>query len=326
MIDGEEAYISGDYQKAQESYQKAIKEAKKEMDFYDLLNQESLTTKQQMFQDASYVESLMALAEAQVGLSDYVGAAESYSQAKQIAIENGDKTAIDEINLKIKEMQTSMEEEMQQQMTQQQEAEQEQKDQLQKDGEVIELEGDTLLAEGNIDTAKKYYQQAMQMYKEAGAIDKASAVQTKIIDADSSAKEQDNLIKATEGDVYMLNGDNLMLENKFQEAIEEYKKAKDIYSQIQDSDKITEITEKITTAQTRQKETDITAQKMDIGIIEARGDEALKLQQYGKAKEFYLQAQALYQGINDMEKVASMQEKIKIVQQLEEQTAQTTQE
>ncbi len=326
LIDGEEAYISGDYQKAQESYQKAIKEAKKEMDFYDLLNQESLTTKQQMFQDASYVESLMALAEAQVGLSDYVGAAESYSQAKQIAIENGDKTAIDEINLKIKEMQTSMEEEMQQQMTQQQEAEQEQKDQLQKDGEVIELEGDTLLAEGNIDTAKKYYQQAMQMYKEAGAIDKASAVQTKIIDADSSAKEQDNLIKATEGDVYMLNGDNLMLENKFQEAIEEYKKAKDIYSQIQDSDKITEITEKITTAQTRQKETDITAQKMDIGIIEARGDEALKLQQYGKAKEFYLQAQALYQGINDMEKVASMQEKIKIVQQLEEQTAQTTQE
>ena len=132
----------------------------------------------------------MALAEAQVGLSDYVGAAESYSQAKQIAIENGDKTAIDEINLKIKEMQTSMEEEMQQQMTQQQEAEQEQKDQLQKDGEVIELEGDTLLAEGNIDTAKKYYQQAMQMYKEAGAIDKASAVQTKIIDADSSAKSR----------------------------------------------------------------------------------------------------------------------------------------
>ena len=58
-----------------------------------------------------------------------------------------------------------------------------------------------------------------------------------------------------------------MLENKFQEAIEEYKKAKDIYSQIQDSDKITEITEKITTAQTRQKETDITAQKMDIGIM-----------------------------------------------------------
>ena len=47
LIDGEEAYISGDYQKAQESYQKAIKEAKKEMDFYDLLNQESLTTKQQ---------------------------------------------------------------------------------------------------------------------------------------------------------------------------------------------------------------------------------------------------------------------------------------
>ena len=59
---------------------------------------------------------------------------------------------------------------------------------------------------------------------------------------------------------------------------------------------------------------------MDIGVIEARGDEALKLQQYDKAKEFYLQAQALYQGINDMEKVASMQEKIKIVEQLQQQT------
>ncbi len=34
---------------------------------------------------------------------------------------------------------------------------------------------------------------------------------------------------------------------------------------------------------------------MNIGVIEARGDEALKLQQYDKAKEFYLQSQALYQ-------------------------------
>lgn len=58
---------------------------------------------------------------------------------------------------------------------------------------------------------------------------------------------------------------------------------------------------------------------MDIEVIEARGDEALKLQQYDKAKEFYLQSQALYQGINDMDKVAAVQEKIKIVQELQEQ-------
>ena len=50
---------------------------------------------------------------------------------------------------------------------------------------------------------------------------------------------------------------------------------------------------------------------MNIGVIEARGDEALKLQQYDKAKEFYLQSQALYQGINDMDKVAEVQEKNK---------------
>ncbi len=320
LIDGEEAYISGDYETAEKNYQKAIKEAKKEMDFYDLLDQESLETKQQLCQDASYVQSLLDLAEAQSALGDYVGAAESYSQAKQIAAENGDKAATDDINLKIKQMQADMEEQMQQEQTQQEEQEQQKNDQLQTDGSVIELEADALLAEGDIDTAKEYYQQAMQMYKEAGAIDKASAVQTKIIDADSSKKEQYNQMRLSEADVYMQNGDNMLLENKFEQAIEEYQKAKDIYSQIKDKDKMAEITEKITTAQTRQKETDIAAEKMDIGVIEARGDEALKLQQYDKAKEFYLQAQALYQGINDMEKVASMQEKIKIVEQLQQQT------
>ena len=175
-----------------------------------------------------------------------------------------------------------------------------------------------MLAEGNTETAKQYYQQSLQMYKEAGSIEKASAVQKKMIDADAAVKQQQNDVKAAEGDAYVLNGDNFLLENKFVEAIEEYKKAKEIYSQVKYTDKVAETIEKITAVQTQQKENDIAEQKMNIGVIEARGDEALKLQQYDKAKEFYLQSQALYQGINDMDKVAVVQEKIKVVQELQE--------
>ena len=87
---------------------------------------------------------------------------------------------------------------------------------------------------------------------------------------------------------------------------------------MKNTDKIAEIIEKISATQVKQKENDIVEQKMNIGVIEARGDEALKLQQYDKAKEFYLQSQALYQGINDMDKVAEVQEKIKVVQELQE--------
>lgn len=336
LTDGEEAYSSQDYENTQKSYNKALKEAKNDIDFYDLLDKDSIKQKQDFCQDAKYISSLIDLADAQVELADYITAAQNYSEAKQIAAENGDNTAINDINLKIKEMQAKMNEEMQQQAEQQQaeeekakqeqqEAEQAQKDkeeqqkkQLETDGGAIELEADALLAEGNTETAKQYYQQSLQMYKEAGSIEKASAVQKKMIDADAAVKQQQNDVKAAEGDAYVLNGDNFLLENKFVEAIEEYKKAKDIYNQVKNTDKMAEIIEKITAVQTQQKENDIAEQKMNIGVIEARGDEALKLQQYDKAKEFYLQSQALYQGINDMDKVAEVQEKIKVVQQLQE--------
>ena len=329
LTDGEEAYSSQDYENAQKSYNKALKEAKNDMDFYDLLDKDSIKQKQDFCQDAKYISSLIDLADAQVELADYIAAAQNYAEAKQIAAENADNTAINDINLKIKEMQSKMTEEMKQQIEQQQaeeekakqqqqEQEEALKQQIETDGAAIELEADALLAEGNTETAKQYYQQAMQMYKDAGVIEKASLVQKKIIDADATAKQQQNDIKTAEGDAYVLNGDNFLLENKFAEAIEEYKKAKDIYSQVKNTDKMAEIIEKISVAQVKQKENDIAEQKMNIGVIEARGDEALKLQQYDKAKEFYLQSQALYQGINDMDKVAEVQEKIKMVQQLQE--------
>ncbi len=329
LTDGEEAYSSQDYENAQKSYNKALKEAKNDMDFYDLLDKDSIKQKQDFCQDAKYISSLIDLADAQAELADYIAAAQNYAEAKQIAAENGDNTAMNDINLKIKEMQSKMTEEMKQQIEQQQaeeekakqqqqEQEEALKQQIETDGAAIELEADALLAEGNTETAKQYYQQAMQMYKDAGVIEKASLVQKKIIDADATAKQQQNDIKTAEGDAYVLNGDNFLLENKFVEAIEEYKKAKDIYSQVKNTDKMAEIIEKISVAQVKQKENDIAEQKMNIGVIEARGDEALKLQQYDKAKEFYLQSQALYQGINDMDKVAEVQEKIKVVQELQE--------
>ncbi len=336
LTDGEEAYSSQDYENTQKSYNKALKEAKNDIDFYDLLDKDSIKQKQDFCQDAKYISSLIDLADAQVELADYIAAAQNYSEAKQIAAENGDNTAINDINLKIKEMQSKINEELQQQIEQQQAEEEkvkqeqqqqaeeekakqeEQKKQLETDGGAIELEADALLAEGNTETAKQYYQQSLQMYKEAGSIEKASAVQKKMIDADTVAKQQQNDVKAAEGDAYVLNGDNFLLENKFVEAIEEYKKAKEIYSQVKYTDKVAETIEKITAVQTQQKENDIAEQKMNIGVIEARGDEALKLQQYDKAKEFYLQSQALYQGIKDMDKVAEVQEKIKVVQELQE--------
>ncbi len=336
LTDGEEAYSSQDYEAAQKSYNKALKEAKNDIDFYDLLDKDSIKQKQDFCQDAKYISSLIDLADAQVELADYITAAQNYSEAKQIAAENGDNTAINDINLKIKEMQSKINEELQQQIEQQQaeeekakqeqqqaeqaekDAQEAQKKQLETDGGAIELEADALLAEGNTETAKQYYQQSLQMYKEAGSIEKASAVQKKMIDADTVAKQQQNDVKAAEGDAYVLNGDNFLLENKFVEAIEEYKKAKDIYNQVKNTDKMAEIIEKISATQVKQKENDIVEQKMNIGVIEARGDEALKLQQYDKAKEFYLQSQALYQGIKDMDKVAEVQEKIKVVQQLQE--------
>ncbi len=84
LTDGEEAYSSQDYENAQKSYNKALKEAKNDIDFYDLLDKDSIKQKQDFCQDAKYISSLIDLADAQVELADYIAAAQNYSEAKQI--------------------------------------------------------------------------------------------------------------------------------------------------------------------------------------------------------------------------------------------------
>ena len=63
LTDGEEAYSSQDYENAQKSYNKALKEAKNNMDFYDLLDKDSIKQKQDFCQDAKYISSLIDLAD-----------------------------------------------------------------------------------------------------------------------------------------------------------------------------------------------------------------------------------------------------------------------
>ena len=82
LTDGEEAYSSQDYENAQKSYNKALKEAKNDIDFYDLLDKDSIKQKQDFCQDAKYISSLIDLADAQVELADYITAAQNYSESK----------------------------------------------------------------------------------------------------------------------------------------------------------------------------------------------------------------------------------------------------
>lgn len=317
ILDADELFEQKEYEKAKTGYEKALKEAKTDMDFYEKVDTVNLESKMLLCDTYIYIDLLVSLGDTQAELKDYENASKSYEEAKQLAVDNKNKEALQEINLKIGEMQTDIKEEQDAQKAAEEEKQQEEKDKKQKNGELIELDGDTAVTNEDYELALDYYNQALEAYKEIEEIDKASAVQKKITDTLNIIKQQENDILTAEADTYVQIADSQVTENKYEEAVENYKRAKEIYAQVKLTDKVTEVAEKISTTQSNKKENEIAQQKIAISEIESRGDRSLMNGDYLGAIDYYKQARTLYQGINDMDKVLSIEEKIKGVEDIQ---------
>lgn len=326
IVDTDELFAQKEYEKAKSGYEKALKEAKTDMDFYEKVDASGLENKMLLCDTYIYMDNLISLGDTQAELKDYENASKSYEEAKQLAIENKNKEALQEINLKIGEIQTAVKEDDDIQKEEDEAKQQEEKDKKQKNGELIELDGDTSLANEEYELALDYYNQALEVYKEIQEIEKASAVQKKIIDTINVTKQQQNDMLTAEADTYVQIADSQITENKYDEAIENYKIAKEIYAQVKLTDKVTEIAEKISMAQSSKKENEIAQQKITISAIESKGDNYLIDGDYLEAISCYKQARTLYQGINDMDKVLSMEEKIKGIEDIQKTNAEKSKE
>lgn len=317
IIDADALFEKGKYEQAKQMYDKALEESKYDLEFYDLIDKENIENKKSLCNDYKYTNDLIALADSQTSLKDYESAIKTYNEAKTRAIQNSNKVALDSITLKIGELENLQKAENEDKQKQDSDKQQQKNESIQKKGENFEKEGDSVSKDGNYNKAIEYYNKAIEVYKEAQADDKVTEAEKKIIDANDSIKQQEKDVQVAIADTFISSGDNFMLENNFEEAVNNYKSAKDLYITLNDTEKIKEITEKINSANTRQKENEAALKLIEIGNIETKGDEALKNKDYKSSKEYYKQARALYQGINHIDKVLLIEEKIKGIDDIE---------
>lgn len=325
IIDADNLFKEEKYEEAKQMYDKALKESKDDLDFYDSINKENIENKKLICDDYKYTNDLIAIADSQISLKDYENAAKNYNDAKARAVQNNNKTALDNINLKVNELENLKKTENEDKQKQEVEKQEKENESIQKKGENFEKEGDLASKDGNYTLAIEYYSKAIEVYKEALADDKVTETEKKIIEANESIKQQEKDIQISIADTLINSGDSFMLENNFLEAVNYYKSARDIYITLNDTEKVKDTTEKINSANTRQKENEMALKLIEIGNIETKGDEVLKNKDYKSAKEYYKQARALYQGINQMDKVLSIEEKIKNIDDIQSDNIQNEQ-
>ncbi len=309
-------FDEGNYEKAEESYNKALKEIEKDDVYKSLFNEELLNEKILLCVDYKYIDDLVCLAYSQALLKDYENSLKNYEEAIKLASEKNNKKLSREIYVKKEEAESqskTAEEE-----AKQKEGEKSRQEQETKEKEIgsIELEGDMAVTNEEFALAIDYYNQALEAYKEIDSAEKAAEVQKKIAETNNMVKEAEDEEQELTAEGYVVIADNFMLENKFDEAIGNYKLARDIYSRIKKSDKVIELSETINNAVSKQKENEITNMIIEIKAIETKGDEALKAKKYDEALEYYNQAKILYQGINRNDEVQALGEKIKSTREL----------
>ena len=317
LIDGDDNFSQKKYDEAQKNYRNALKEAKNDLDFYESLDSKEIEAKAELCKTCIYVGQLLALAEAQGAVKDYENMFLTLDEAKLAAQESEDKDILKDVTLKMAELQSQITEEEEQAKSEEEEKAKAELDKAQGAGQVLELEGDAAMTLGNYEGAISKYNEAIEVYKQAGIIEMAVAAQKKISDVNVAQKAQENEILSIAADNYVMTGDNAVLDNNFSVGIESYKQARNLYAQIKMTDKVAEVTEKINLAKSSQQENDIAAKKVEIGVFETKGDEAVKQKDYTKALEYYLQAKTLYQDGNQMESVLNVDNKIKSVNELQ---------
>ncbi|MGG3872013.1 serine/threonine protein phosphatase [Brevibacillus laterosporus] len=166
IVNGDKFVKDGKVKQAQESYKKALEEAKNHKEFDKKEIQEKLDQAEKIAQ----VQLLVKEGDLRASSEDYSGAMEMYQQAKLAAINASYTEGQKEIKSKIDE--TQLKHIGVEKGTQQLE------------GEKMEKDGDRFLAEKDLEGALGAYLQAQSIYQEAGMMEKALGIERKITKVD----------------------------------------------------------------------------------------------------------------------------------------------
>lgn len=163
-----------------------------------------------------------------------------------------------------------------------------------------------LIANGDKNFKGKDYEKALEDYKKA----KKESKRRK----DYDQKELDDKIAKTQSFIDVLNAikkaDEQLENNDGAGAKEAYEKAKKLADKASFEDAKKDLKAKIKEADTQIADIDKKQKDVESNKLEKLGDENYQSQQYDKAIQFYQMAQELYQELNNLQGVLSMQKKI----------------
>jgi len=317
IVDGDALFASSRYRDARRSFENALLEARNNIDFFDLLEIADIENKISLCDDFEYTTELISLADYQAELGQYDRALANLSEARRIAERNRNIDAGREINLRLERLRSQIEaNEAAESEANRIASERERAERLQ-EIEILELEADRALREGNFEQAISMFNRVQASYIELNEMARAFAIEQKIVDANNSIRQLEADEQAIIAEGHVRIGDMYMLENRFSDALVSYRSARDIFSLIRRPDDVVRVNENISLAQTRQREHEIMSAIYEINQIEEEGDAFLLEGIFWQARERYRQAQALFRGINQMERVLILQDKIRDVDALE---------
>lgn len=172
-------------------------------------------------------------------------------------------------------------------------------------------------SEGDFDGAIIVYEEMKQNYAELGEISRAAEVQDKINDVKAERKALEDGMAIEIVEAYIKNGDDLFAANDFDSAIGQYNLARNLYIKLKMVEELKLVNEKINQVQADKAEMELIGNILAVQIIEDEGDSFLSSGNYAGAKDKYRQAQTAYQALNQLDKVAALQDKISSASDME---------
>ncbi|MBQ7233044.1 MAG: hypothetical protein IJX07_07525 [Bacillales bacterium] len=319
LVSGYSALEEKDYEKTIEEFTKALKEAKGNMDFYEILPIEEIEQSLQEAKDGQYIYDLSDIADIQVDSGDYASALKNINIAKNLAREKDNRDLEKEMTLKYEEVKAEY------QQTKD-EKEQEQTDKKTKAADALILTADTFLQTGDYVSAITTYEQAIEAYKELEAYDKAAEINQKIIDAQAKITEEERQSQLSVAQEYTSVADRYLEEQNFNQANVNYNRAKNIYTRLGATEEIKEVNASLERVEELQKEIQNALKLSEISDIVAAAEQYMKDEKYRNAKIKYKEAQVLYQSLNMVDKVLEMKEQISLIESLEKLQTETSTE
>jgi len=177
---------------------------------------------------------------------------------------------------------------------------------------------------GDYTESIRLFNQARNTFLALGRDSEARAMENRVRDANEGIVEAERERQISDAENLEQEGDRYLAANNFNRARERYRQASLAFQRLGLTDNVAAIQEKLRTVSEREEEAreeaeeaEFTRQVLAAQAIEQEGDRYLALENFDRARQLYRQAQTEFQRLGQATRVAAVQDKIRIANELE---------